>query len=1512
MIAAAAAAAFSAVTTVAAAAGAAMGLTFTGLNIATAVSTLKVLSLTSSLVAMAKKPKAGLGSPTPIAFKADPNAPITFVAGKAGVGGNIVLGQTFGPKNRFLGYVTALSHGGPVHSIAPFTANDEQVTFGNDNGEGASGRYNNRMWQKFALGAVGAAALAFTSTANKYTPARNGNFPEWTANHRLNGIAHSLWAMWSDTERFPNGVPKPFWVVHGGPVYDPRKDSTFPGGNGPQRWNDRATWAHAGNENPYLHALTFLIGQWYNGVKVGGGGTPIEGIAVQAFVDGANVADANGWKLSLPWTTASRKWDVLATMLQAGGGRPLVRFAKISCVVSTPRVSIGEITQADLVADFSVQSTRNVRERKNTIIPRCRAPSLKWTDQPYGEVSVQDYIDADGERRAIEVNYEGVNGYDGGRQVRQLAAYDLAEMREGIIATLPCRPLMLKYRAGDCLTVNAPETLMNGQKVVVIKRDFDPVGMIVTLTVQSETDAKHDWALGRTAAPPPEPTLTGLDPNVLQPPAPAAWEIEPGVTPGGGGAGDPGMPVIVIKPGDPEDPTFDEPSATSILIRYRRAGLDPLTGLPYPWSNALEFPRNQESYELTGLAPGVEYEIQIAYKARGITSAWADYGTVTTGLLVASDAMRLGNREAGPILADLDAVPGKIAAAVAAIDLELSGALEDLEAAVEQIDLDVNDPTTGLKVRVGQAETIANGMASRVSALEVSVDTAGTGLKARTAALETATADLELGKADATRVAALEASVNTGGTGLLARTAALEMATADLAAGKADASRVETLEATARSGNMYPAIEISTARGGFTDQTGATNPRDYPGTDSIYAVAGEGPVIRQSTTYLGAKMRVSMGNGHAYRIRWRARRLTNVPEGNNTAYWYFAAFNDSGGGLGASSLKNVGALEISHGWKDYEATLTSEELRAIHAEASSFRIGVRFGSVGMDAAQGQVEVSKLEIENATSILMAEGKISSLETATADLLANKAEASALALVEAAVRSANVIPAIDIATARALYTDQTGITSPRDLPASQGVYAVPGEGVVIRQGTVYMGPKTTVPISPGQTFKIRWRARRLTNVPEGNNTAYWYARLFDSAGSAIVSTPVTNMGALNIADGWKNFEATITGTEAVTAHANSVAFRPGVRFGSVGQDAAQGQVEVSYISVSDETGLSAVDARVVTAQTAIADLQGNTRARWALGTAVPGAAAFIQAQAEVTPGSAPTSSVAIGARVLALYNQVGDNWLKALEVVNGNALFSGGLQAGAFIRLGNGNGWPVALKPLEFAASDGEVVAFGTDLGTLPALQFAMNNLAPLGAGETYDVRAENLTATGFTMRAKINVPATPSSQTHNADKAAVTLSSTPGQQIWLGGKPESVSGSYTINATGWQRHRFMGKQGQAVEADSYSYSYSTLKIWAFKSGAWVHIKDAWVETVVDPYGYPSGGLRTEDAYLSYSETIQLGSGVTHIAVTFAGSDSGQPGAITGIGPINWQSQGSGSGVRSATPNGQKTSVTVRPQ
>lgn len=75
-----------------------------------------------------------------------------------------------------------------------------------------SGRYEGHMKIKMHLGATDQVADADAVA----------NIPEWTANHRLRGIAYLYVVLYRDQDVFPNGVPNITAIVDGVAIYDPR------------------------------------------------------------------------------------------------------------------------------------------------------------------------------------------------------------------------------------------------------------------------------------------------------------------------------------------------------------------------------------------------------------------------------------------------------------------------------------------------------------------------------------------------------------------------------------------------------------------------------------------------------------------------------------------------------------------------------------------------------------------------------------------------------------------------------------------------------------------------------------------------------------------------------------------------------------------------------------------------------------------------------------------------------------------------------------------------------------------------------------------------------------------------------------------------------------------------------------------------------------------------------------------------------------------------------------------
>lgn len=74
----------------------------------------------------------------------------------------------------------------------------------------------------------------------------------WTSDHRGDGLASVRMSVGTPQDKyymevFPNQMPEHSAVGDGALLYDPRKDSTQPGGSGPHRWSNPNTWEFSQN-----------------------------------------------------------------------------------------------------------------------------------------------------------------------------------------------------------------------------------------------------------------------------------------------------------------------------------------------------------------------------------------------------------------------------------------------------------------------------------------------------------------------------------------------------------------------------------------------------------------------------------------------------------------------------------------------------------------------------------------------------------------------------------------------------------------------------------------------------------------------------------------------------------------------------------------------------------------------------------------------------------------------------------------------------------------------------------------------------------------------------------------------------------------------------------------------------------------------------------------------------------------------------------------------------------------
>ena len=564
------------------------------------------------------QPQVGVAGRT-FEWTLDPDGPIPFAAGRIGVPGSAVYRKTFGPDLMYYGIPSVLSGAGPIDGYEAFLADDESVTF-DGTGKAVSSQYAGELWYKNKLGTQPDTAI--TSP----TGLKNGaTLPGWTSAHKLSGKASYMIVMGENSKgtAFPTGEIKPLITLRGLLVYDPRKDSTYPGGSGEHRLSNPLTWEYSAN--PILWALKWTLGLWEgpNGkgapqvdYQVGGIGAKLSGVDVPAFVAAANVADANGWTCAAYPTTDDDKHQVLTGFLQAGGAIYAQRAGKISCIQrAAPRTSIVTVSAYDTAGPLEIDTAASRIDRINTLRPRFWSEPHRWQmtalDQ---EVTAQAYRDEDGGVRPAGIDYPYVTD---GVQAAQLAALQIANTREGIAGVIPLKPHLQRIRPGDAFTITEAGFVLNGLKCLCLNTDYDPATGVVRVSFVSETDAKYPFALGQNPTPPTPQVIAPVDPRYVSPPDVGDWTLAAETLVENGSS----IPIIAFT-GACENAT-----AESVIFEFR-----PVDDPPRLWAGAgVEGPAVERKEVGGPITQDTAYEGAVSYRRGNNVSDRLVLGPVTVG-----------------------------------------------------------------------------------------------------------------------------------------------------------------------------------------------------------------------------------------------------------------------------------------------------------------------------------------------------------------------------------------------------------------------------------------------------------------------------------------------------------------------------------------------------------------------------------------------------------------------------------------------------------------------------------------------------------------------------------------------------------------------------------------------------------------------------------------------------------------------------------------------------------------
>lgn len=1566
-------------------------------------------------------------SSTAIEWTADPNAPNRFAFGRVGGAGNIIHNITYGPDKMFVGFVGVMSASGPIKSWVGFKADDAYVAF-DGNGKAVTSQYANEMWVRRQRGLQPEAGALTSPSGLKH----GATMPMWGAGYRLSGKAAYMYTLSENSKRsaYKGKVPTGIHVIEGLYCYDPRRDSTYPGGSGACRLENPTTWVYS--TNAYIHALNWVIGRWegpgpgaygapYTTTKVGGIGARPESIDFAAFVEGANVFDENAW-VCAAWPDADEgKAAVLESFLQAGGGIYAERQGRISCMHrAAPRTSVVTVTTDDTAGTIEYDTTTSLLERINTIRPEYWSEAHGWQMVATEEVTSRQWREEDGQGVAV-TRSKGMqyNYVPGSKQARELAALEIAHTREGIRGTATLRHY-LDLDVGDCFTWEAPEAVLNGRKCVVLNVDADLENDVINITFASESDGKYPFAFGQADAPPPAPGLQPYDP-VVSAPLPEDWTVT--VRPPATGGGQ--------LPGFDLSGVVSNETATAILVEHGPA----TSG---PWTQVYQGPPTVTNFPIDGLQPGATYYVAVQYQRNQNYSDRQIYGPYTAPPLVSDNTANVGGlpatevvRKIEDLLVDVDAQEATIGAvsakATKATELAVSalavGAINDnsrfgqtwesgaippgfadwdsgwLTAREGPMDgphsLAFNNVPENQNRGVQQHAAVSPQMATLSPGwwvLEASAELKagslrGAGLFVQTFGDDSFTLrfshdpdtsgvppiDGVVGRtyrwskliqvaAGEPRHAILYTMANWTGFG--AGMPAKSIRFGEVVLRPASAAEVETGQAR----GTYPTVgaRITGEAEVVAGQLGALASRTNT-LETTYANAR--PNLLPNSTGLSGMADWTSDPAHAQVVADPtatdgARFIWYAPDvGSHTANAWSADLDYLPGYLTSLSAEVFSGRMLSGSVRVYIAFLDAAGAPLDYLVAEAWGSTDAWVSVKREGFVSPAGTAKIRVVMDTYAASwttphpvaawRKIKVENGATATAwnDLAEQRAGAARLKAEEQTRSTADQQLALRTTTVEAMVGGGNLLTrtafpqawwvSPDTkhpwgiwTPAATNTYGwgavndlswhlwrLPGETGLYSYdfrpntaGRLFQWHCWIDNVEPGKTYMasgltgahrcvvgvhIEWYDANgvgLQNVDpwvpnswnnnekQGGSAIGDWKRIFFRA----KAPPGAARGVLvfrhsSTLPGWDDSLMFVTRPMFEECHANAQAPSPWTA--------------------------ATVEGRLVDTEGAMVTAAGRTKV-WSqkVLNAGAGAQVFSRMLAEDDNG-VTTSDVAFGAKTISLYNpsSSGDDWRLAMLVENGNAIFTGGLRAGAFIKLGSGTGWAVALQSKSFPAADGGAISFGADLGALPSYEFVRDNLLPLNSGETYNLTLANLTAIGATLSAKINVPGAPGGVSLPGN--GTVQPSGPRYQVERGANPEPADGQYGIRVQ-------VTHTGQYWDINMEPGSWEgqiTVGIWARKAGVWSE-----VGTISSyAYGYGDG---SSSAWRTYYKTVtemqvmQLGSGVEAFGAVMKGygGNNNSNSSLHYLGSISWTTPGTPGGTRSALAPGATTTVIVRPQ
>ena len=334
---------------------------------------------------------------------------------------------------------------------------------------------------------------------------------KWGSSRRLTGCAYVYLRIkrTGNTKKaespLAGGLPSRVTVIgNGALLYDPRKDSTVPGGSGSHRATDQSTWGIYTDaddcDNSALQLLWWLLGWEINNKLSVGCGVPYTRIDMESFITAANICDENvtlaiggtqkRYRTSGTASDADDRMEIINNLLASMNGTLRDNGGKLTVTAMKNDLADYVLTfnENDIYGEFDWQQTRGLTENYNIARGRYVDPSNNSLYQmvDYPEVG---FASPDGIERVMSLDLPYV---EDGRRAQRIAKQVLQRNQYRGMFSTTFNAKALGCQVGDVVRVNLEALGWSNKLFRVVSQEIRFDGQVPMALVEEDA-AIYAW-----------------------------------------------------------------------------------------------------------------------------------------------------------------------------------------------------------------------------------------------------------------------------------------------------------------------------------------------------------------------------------------------------------------------------------------------------------------------------------------------------------------------------------------------------------------------------------------------------------------------------------------------------------------------------------------------------------------------------------------------------------------------------------------------------------------------------------------------------------------------------------------------------------------------------------------------------------------------------------------------------------------------------------------------------------